>query len=85
MKQFKLLAFIQEEVHRFAIKFHRERRSKNKLHRNLIILKDRRKTKYKLIRHFKSVNELKRLNFRTLKKQSELTEHQLFITISTQT
>lgn len=61
---FKLLAFIQEEVHRFAIKFHRERRSKKQTASELDNIKGiGEKTKYKLIRHFKSVKRIKTAKF----------------------
>ncbi|MHB9054929.1 MAG: excinuclease ABC subunit UvrC [Paludibacteraceae bacterium] len=66
---FKLLAFIQEEVHRFAIKFHREKRSKKQTTSeldNIDGIGD--KTKNELILHFKSVKRVKSANFDELKK-----------------
>lgn len=66
---FKLLAFIQEEVHRFAIKFHREKRSKKQTASELDNIPGiGEKTKNELIRQFKSV---KRIRLATL---DELTE-----------
>jgi len=56
---FKLLATMQEEVHRFAIKFHREKRSKNQTTSELYNIKGvGEKTKKELINHFKSVKRL---------------------------
>ncbi|MDS1031439.1 excinuclease ABC subunit UvrC [Porphyromonadaceae sp. NP-X] len=56
---FKLLATMQEEVHRFAIKFHREKRSKNQTTSELDNIKGiGEKTKKELINHFKSVKRL---------------------------
>jgi excinuclease ABC subunit C len=56
---FKLLATMQEEVHRFAIKFHREKRSKNQTTSELDNIKGiGEKTKRELINHFKSVKRL---------------------------
>lgn len=63
---FKLLANIQEEVHRFAIKFHRERRSKNQTASELDnIVGIGEKTKKELFLHFKSV---KRVRMATLEE-----------------
>ncbi len=56
---FKLLATMQEEVHRFAIKFHREKRSKNQTTSELDNIKGiGEKTKKELINHFKSIKRL---------------------------
>jgi excinuclease ABC subunit C len=56
---FKLLATMQEEVHRSAIKFHREKRSKNQTTSELDNIKGiGEKTKKELINHFKSVKRL---------------------------
>lgn len=57
---FKLLASIQEEVHRFAIKFHRERRSKNQTRSELDKIQGiGEKTKKELLLHFKSVKRVR--------------------------
>lgn len=57
---FKLLASIQEEVHRFAIKFHRERRSKNQTTSELDKIHGiGEKTKKELFLHFKSVKRIR--------------------------
>ncbi len=57
---FKLLASIQNEVHRFAIKFHRDKRSKSQVASELDIIKGiGEKSKTQLINHFKSVKRIK--------------------------
>ena len=67
---FKLLANIQEEVHRFAIKFHREKRSKTQITSELDNIKGiGDKTKKELLRHFKSI---KRIKSASLEELSEL-------------
>ena len=67
---FKLLANIQDEVHRFAIKFHREKRSKRQTVSELDSIKGiGEKTKEELLRHFKS---LKRAKSATLEELSEV-------------
>jgi excinuclease ABC subunit C len=61
---FKLLANIQEEVHRFAIKFHREKRSKTQIASELDNIKGvGEKTKKELLIHFKSVKRIKSATF----------------------
>ncbi len=66
---FKLLANIQEEVHRFAIKFHRERRSKNQTISELDKIKGiGEKTKKELILHFKSVKRVRMASLEELTK-----------------
>jgi excinuclease ABC subunit C len=53
---FKLLTRIQDEVHRFAITFHRDKRSKAQTHSELDTIKGiGEKTKTMLLRKFKSV------------------------------
>lgn len=67
---FKLMANIQEEVHRFAIKFHKERRSKNQT--TSVFDKIHgigEKTKKELFLHFKSV---KRVRLATLEELVEV-------------
>ena len=57
---FHLLQRIQEEVHRFAITFHRKVRSKNSVASRLDTIKGvGPKTRTKVLRHFKSVKRLK--------------------------
>lgn len=57
---FKLLTNIQEEVHRFAISFHRNKRSKRQIASELDTIKGiGPKTKETLLKHFKSVARLK--------------------------
>lgn len=65
---FKLLASIQDEVHRFAIKFHRDKRSKKQTASELDNIKGiGEKTKMELINHFKSVKRIKSADFTDLK------------------
>lgn len=57
---FKVLTFMQDEVHRFAITFHRDKRSRHALHSELDDIKGiGPKTKQSLIRTFKSVKNIK--------------------------
>ena len=57
---FKVLTQIQDEVHRFAISFHRDKRSKHQLHSELDDIKGiGPKTKEALIKQFKTVNRVK--------------------------
>ena len=57
---FHVLTRIQDEVHRFAITFHREKRSKHQLHSELDEIKGiGPKTKDALLKHFKSVKRIK--------------------------
>lgn len=57
---FKLLAQIQEEVHRFAITFHRDKRSKSQVASELDTIPGvGEKTKNDLIKHFKSVKRIR--------------------------
>ena len=66
---FKLLAFIQEEVHRFAIIFHRDKRSKSQTASELDKIPGiGEKTKNELIRHFKSLKRVKSANLDELIK-----------------
>lgn len=58
---FKLLAQIQDEVHRFAISLHRNKRSKRQIKSELDNIKGiGQKTKEALLKHFKSVARLKK-------------------------
>ena len=57
---FKVLTQIQDEVHRFAITFHRDKRSKNAFHSELDDIKGiGPKTKETLIKEFKTVKKIK--------------------------
>ena len=57
---FRLLSQIQDEVHRFAITFHRERRSKRLTKSELDTIKGiGEKSKTTLLKHFKSVKQIK--------------------------
>lgn len=60
---FRLLEQIQNEVHRFAITFHRDKRSKQQTASVLDSIKGiGEKTKELLLRHFKSVKRIKEAN-----------------------
>lgn len=57
---FKLLTRIQDEVHRFAITFHRDKRSKSQIKSQLDEIKGIGPlTKDKLLKHFKSVKRIR--------------------------
>lgn len=57
---FKVLTNIQDEVHRYAITFHRDKRSKSALHSELDDIKGiGQKTKDVLLKKFKSVKNIK--------------------------
>lgn len=57
---FHVLTRIQDEVHRYAITFHRDKRSKHQLHSELDEIKGvGPKSKEALIKHFKSVKRIK--------------------------
>ena len=57
---FHLLTRIQDEVHRFAIQFHKDKRSKSQVKSELDNIKGiGEKTKTLLLRHFKSVKRIK--------------------------
>jgi len=61
---FRTLTRMQDEVHRFAITFHRDKRSKHALHSELDDIKGiGEKTKETLLKHFKSVKRLKEAKF----------------------
>lgn len=64
---FKLLASIQNEVHRFAIKFHRDKRSKSQVTSVLDEINGiGEKSKTQLINHFKSVKRIKNAELKEL-------------------
>ena len=57
---FRVLTQLQDEVHRFAITFHRDKRSKHQLHSELDDIKGiGPKTRDDLLKHFKSVKRIK--------------------------
>ena len=64
---FRLLTHIQDEVHRFAITFHRDKRSKHALHSELDDIKGiGPKTKETLLKELKSVKQIKSADEKTL-------------------
>lgn len=66
---FHLVQRIQEEVHRFAITFHRNIRSKNSFTSKLDDIEGvGPKTKTKVLRHFKSMKRLKEAEIEEIKK-----------------
>ncbi len=65
---FHLLTRIQDEVHRFAIQFHKDKRSKSQVKSELDNIKGiGEKTKTLLLRHFKSVKRIKEASLDDLK------------------
>ena len=64
---FRVLTQIQDEVHRYAISFHRSKRSKHQLHSELDDLKGiGPKTKDMLLKKLKSVNNIKEADIQSL-------------------
>jgi excinuclease ABC subunit C len=64
-----LIQFIRDEAHRFAITFHRQKRSKSQLVTELEGLEGiGKKTAEKLIRHFKSVKKIKEAPIEEIEK-----------------
>ena len=64
---FRVLTQLQDEVHRFAITFHREKRSKNALHSELDNIKGiGPKTRDDLLKAFKSVKRIKEASLEQL-------------------
>jgi len=64
---FKLLASMQDEVHRFAITFHRDKRSKTQIASELDTIPGiGEKTKNELINHFKSIKRIKSADLKEL-------------------
>ncbi len=64
---FKVLTQIQDEVHRYAITFHRDKRSKHALHSELDDIKGiGPKAKETLLSHFKSVKKIKEASLEAL-------------------
>ena len=67
---FHSLTRIQDEVHRFAITFHRDKRSKHALHSQLDDIKGiGTKTKEALIKAFRTVNKIKATDIQGLAKE----------------
>ncbi len=66
---FKVLTQIQDEVHRYAITFHRDKRSKHALHSELDDIKGiGPKAKETLLDKFKSVKKIKEANIQSLEE-----------------
>ena len=66
---FRLLTQIQDEVHRFAITFHRDKRSKSQLRSELDTIPGiGPKTKEALLKAFKSVKRIKEASLEDLTK-----------------
>jgi excinuclease ABC subunit C len=66
---FRLLTQIQDEVHRFAITFHRDKRSKSQLHSELDAVPGiGPKTKQALLKAFKSVKRIREASVEELIK-----------------
>ena len=64
---FRLLSQIQDEVHRFAITFHRDKRSKSMIASELDNIKGiGEKTKKLLLTHFRSVKRIKEASLEDL-------------------
>lgn len=64
---FKALTQIQDEVHRYAISFHRNKRSKHQLHSELDDIQGiGTKTKETLLKEFKTVQKIKTTNIQEL-------------------
>ena len=64
---FKVLTQMQDEVHRFAISFHRDKRSKHQLHSELEDIKGiGSKSKEQLLQRFKTVKKLKEADIQEL-------------------
>ena len=67
---FHLLTRMQDEVHRFAITFHKDKRSKSQTRSELDGIKGiGEKTKTALLRHFKSVKRIREATFEELSQQ----------------
>ena len=68
-KRLQFLQKLRDEAHRFAITFHRDKRSKSALHSELDDIKGiGPKTKETLLKQFKSVKNIKETRFEDLSK-----------------
>ena len=66
---FHVLTMLQDEVHRFAITFHRDKRSKRALHSELDEIKGiGLKTQEELLKNFKSLKKIKEAEQKELEK-----------------
>lgn len=67
-QMFRFFTQIQDEVHRFAITFHKDKRSKSQTRSELDSIKGiGEKTKVLLLRHYKSVKRIREASFEELK------------------
>lgn len=67
-RMFRFFTEVQDEVHRFAITFHKAKRSKHQTHSELDSIKGiGEKTKELLLRHYKSVKRIREAGFEELK------------------
>lgn len=67
-RMFRFFTEVQDEVHRFAITFHKAKRSKHQTHSELDSIKGiGEKTKELLLRHYKSVKRIREAGFEDLK------------------
>lgn len=68
-QMFRFFTQIQDEVHRFAITFHKDKRSKSQTRSELDSIKGiGEKTKVLLLRHYKSVKRIREASFDDLKQ-----------------
>lgn len=67
-QEFYLLQRIQDEVHRFAISFHRQIRGKSAFQSVLDDIPYRRERKKMLLKHFGSVKKMKEASLEDIKK-----------------
>ena len=66
---FHILTQIQDEVHRYAIAFHRDKRSKSALHSELDNIKGiGEKTRETLLKGLKTVKKIREANLKTLEE-----------------
>ncbi|MBQ4542860.1 MAG: excinuclease ABC subunit C, partial [Clostridia bacterium] len=72
---YKFLYTIQEEVHRFAISFHRKKRSKSMVNSVLLEISGIGPAKQKaLLKHFKSLKNIKDADTKQLKEVKGITD-----------
>ena len=77
---FRLLAHIQDEVHRFAITFHKQKRAKHTTESELDHIKGiGEATKTLLLKKFKSIKRIKEADYETLKEAVGASKAQLLI------